>query len=509
MDDLERFRDQAGWRLWLALLAVNLVTLALWLIESQIWQANRLMIGMALGLWAVISSGLVALAAAKYLTRPLKTLWQAIIHLTPDGRQIAAPDIDSLRLGRQLVASLVNQVYQLATVAGHSALEPREGQLSANQIASRLPLPLFILDKNQNILLANEAALSYIHAQPADANGKNIYSLLDMSFASEDTLDRWLNEVRQKVATASHTWERVRLPLADTKQVLMFDLAAYYNSENPEGYEVMLVMFDHTVTYSEPEQQFSLVALVAHELRTPITLLRGYVEALEEDLTGRLPEEDNEFLERTEAAGQQLAAFVNNVLNAARVEGNQFLVKLSEEDWPAVIDSVIQDFSLRARLAGVDIETDIAPDLPTVGVDRLSMYEVLGNLLDNAIKYSKNKGKIIIRATVTATGLIETTVQDAGIGIPASVVPNLFDKFYRSHRSRNQVGGTGLGLYLCKKIIEAHGGNIWVRSQEGQGSTFGFTLTPYAQLPQGNQAGRSDLTRVAHGWIKNHSLYRK
>jgi signal transduction histidine kinase len=87
---------------------------------------------------------------------------------------------------------------------------------------------------------------------------------------------------------------------------------------------------------------------------------------------------------------------------------------------------------------------------------------------------------------------------------------NLFTKFYRDHRNRAQIGGTGLGLYLSKAIVTAHGGNIWVRSQEGKGSTFGFTLVPYENLaatlkPSGDQT----MTRSAHGWIKNHSLYRR
>ncbi len=85
-------------------------------------------------------------------------------------------------------------------------------------------------------------------------------------------------------------------------------------------------------------------------------------------------------------------------------------------------------------------------------------------------------------------------------------MPHLFEKFYRSHRSRNQVGGTGLGLYLSKAIVDAHGGRLWVRSREGQGSTFGFTVQPYTNLADKQKNG-DDITRGAHGWIKNHSLY--
>ena len=96
------------------------------------------------------------------------------------------------------------------------------------------------------------------------------------------------------------------------------------------------------------------------------------------------------------------------------------------------------------------------------------------------------------------------------MGIPESILPNLFERFYRNHRTRNQIGGTGLGLYLSKAIIGAHGGHIWVRSKEGQGTTVGFTLQPYAivagKLKSDDNSG---IVRQAHGWIKNHSLYRR
>jgi len=149
-------------------------------------------------------------------------------------------------------------------------------------------------------------------------------------------------------------------------------------------------------------------------------------------------------------------------------------------------------------------------DLPTVAVDSTAILHVLNNLIDNAIKYSSDNGKVVVSAKVKDTQ-VETTIQDFGIGIPANVVENLFTKFYRSHRSKQIVGGTGLGLYLCKAIVEAHGGSIWVRSTEGSGTTFGFTLPTYASVSDTLKAGQNEtgIIRGSHGWIKNHALYRR
>jgi len=164
---------------------------------------------------------------------------------------------------------------------------------------------------------------------------------------------------------------------------------------------------------------------------------------------------------------------------------------------------------LRAKVRGITLQLTVAPDLPKVGVDRLSVTEVINNLIDNAIKYSGTSKTIKIDSHLTQDGLVETTVQDFGVGIPSSIMPNLFSKFYRDHRNRAQIGGTGLGLYLSKAIVTAHGGNIWVRSKEGEGSTFSFTLQPYDRLADEQKNGNNELVRGAHGWIKNHSLYRR
>ncbi|MCA9330848.1 hypothetical protein KC957_02275, partial [Candidatus Saccharibacteria bacterium] len=125
-------------------------------------------------------------------------------------------------------------------------------------------------------------------------------------------------------------------------------------------------------------------------------------------------------------------------------------------------------------------------------------------------KYSGKSDTITVTSTLTKDGLVETSVQDRGVGIPASVLPTLFEKFHRNHRNKLQIGGTGLGLYISKAIVDAHSGNIWVNSREGEGSTFSFTLLPYSSLATEQKTGdNTGMTRTAHGWIKNHNMFRK
>ena len=497
--------------LFIVLLLNNIVLIEIWWANDQYFHLPSTTLLIILILAGVVMPIGFALSSAGYLMQPLKAVWQAIVHIAPGNNAVAAPNIDSLRLGHELVASLSAQIYQLATQAEHPAeTKQKQSDTQARFIMQNLPLPVFILDGEQTVLFANEASAHYLQLDIKDILGANVYSLLDMSFPSTNTLDNWLSESRKHAATATGSWERVRLNVAETRPARLFDLAAYYNQSNTNGFETMLVLFDHTEQYSQDDQAVSFMALAVHELRTPLTLLRGYIEVFEDELGKGLSPELTDFMQKMQASAEQLTAFVNNILNVARVDEDQLVLQLHEESWPAVVKRAVETIGLRAAVRGIKLECIIEEGLPAVGVDRVGIQEVINNLIDNAIKYSGDSKKIQIESKLNKEGMVETSIQDWGVGIPASIVPNLFSKFYRDHHHRAQIGGTGLGLYLSKAIVSAHGGNIWVRSKEGQGSTFSFTIVPYAQLGEESKgANAKEITRNAHGWIKNHSLYRR
>ncbi len=512
MDNFQKLLAQARNYLFLILLVENAVVLTVVWLGRQVFGlpfTSAMLLG---GMAGVIIISVLSTVIAAFITKPTAAIWQAVMFLTSHAEAVAAPKVEELRFGRQLVASLTAQIYQLATNAEHADVVSAKyaGNARAEFIEKNLPLPLLVLNAEQTITFANEAACKYLGKSIDDITNKNLYSVMDMSFPNEHTFDRWLSSATQASATASQYWERVRLNVTDTQPTRLFDLACYYNKGNPHHNETMLVLFDHTMQYSQDEQAVSFIALSVHELRTPLTLLRGYIEAFEDELHDQLTPEFRDFMFKMNATAQQLTAFVNNILNVARVDGDQLVLELHEENWSNIVRNAADTMALRAKVRNITIEYSIAPNLPTVGVDRLSIHEVLNNLIDNAIKYSGKSNRILVSARLNSDGLVETTVQDWGVGIPANLMGNLFTKFYRDHRNRNQIGGTGLGLYLSKSIVTAHGGNVWVTSKEGEGSTFGFTLQPYAQLTSElKNSDNRELVRGAHGWIKNHSLYRQ
>lgn len=512
MDEIESLKKLISRHIFLTVLLENIVFgLSLYLLITFTSLKLAVDFGFA-AIIAVISIVIISVLLSKLVIQPINYMRQAILHLSPHSTSPEkAPDVKQLRVGQQLITNLVGQVYEIARV-GHAsnAIDSKSESLSHSFIANSMPLPLFVLDKDETIKFVNRAAAEYIGIATTDLIGKNIYMVLDLAFPSEDTFDKWLKTVKQKTATASNSWERVRLSVRENHPMLMFDLAAYYNQGNSDGNTTMIVLFDHTKQYSQDDQAVSFIALSVHELRTPLTLLRGYIEVFNEELKGKVSPELEGFLDKMRASSDQLTAFVSNILNVARIDDDQLELRLTEEDWPIILRKAIEGINLRAKVRDISIELTVQDNLPKVAADRLSIQEVINNLIDNAIKYSGDSKTIKIETKLNAEGFVETTVQDFGLGITTSIMPNLFTKFYRDHRNRAQIGGTGLGLYLSKAIVTAHGGNLWVRSVEGKGSTFGFTLLPFEQFERADKKEEDDeIVRSAHGWIKNHSYYRR
>lgn len=516
MDHLQKYTAQLRTSLFFVLLANSAAVIATWsALHSLLWPDRPFddprTILVLVGL-AILEGVCIAFLSSLYFVSPVKFIWQAVLHIAPNTENSPAPDPKSVLLGREFVTILASQIYQIASVVEQvekTADKAKEG-LQSSFVANSLPLPLAVLDKDAKVLFANNALLQYTGRAAADTTGQKVYDVLDLLFTTTDTLEAWLAQVKTSSVTATKTWERVRLTLTDQKQERYFDLVAYYNKNNPQGFEIMVVLFDRTRQYSQDEQAMSLVALAAHELRTPLTLLRGYIDAFEEELEGKLSPEMTDFMHKMQAAAQELAAFTTNILNVARFDSNQLVLKLHEEKLGPVLEMAVNNMAIRAQVRGISLSLKVDPDLPTVAADPVSIDEVVSNLIDNAIKYSGQSKEIIIKAHMASSGFVETTVQDFGVGVPEAAMGNLFQKFYRDYHNRSQVGGTGMGLYLSKAIISAHGGNIWVQSKEGEGSTFGFTLKPYSQLADElRKSDNTDITRTAHGWIKNHSLYRQ
>ena len=510
MDQVEQARKQLTRRLLMFTLGLVFVVSSIALATSFVTH-NPLAVAGITFVFGCVAAVFATMLMAKLAIHPLAVVRQAILHIAPgDQHSVNAPDVEKLSYGKELAHDMITQVYHFASQQdGKELAEHRQTVIQATNIVSHLPLPLFVFNKEQQVVNASDAGLQYCHIDSAQLFGKPLYDSIHMEFSSEHTLEVWIQDCLANKATDTAYWQRVRVRLPDEKEMRQCDLAGYYNKDNPSGTEFIVTMFDRTEQYTKDDQDVGFVAMAVHELRTPLTMLRGYIEVFDEELDGKLNPELTSYMEKMKVSAVQLATFFNNILNVARMEQNQLVLKLTEGNWVDIIKHANVELQERAHSQGKVLELIYADNLPTVAVDQVSILEVINNLVENALKYSKENGRIIVNAHLSKEGWVETTIQDFGLGIPASVLPNLFEKFYRSHRSSSMVSGTGLGLYLSKAIIEAHGGEIWVTSKEGEGSTFGFKIQPYSELAEELKNNNNDgIERGAHGWIKNHSIYR-
>ena len=224
---------------------------------------------------------------------------------------------------------------------------------------------------------------------------------------------------------------------------------------------------------SQHKSQF--LANMSHELRTPLNAILGYTELMADGIYGELPEKTMGVLKRLESNGRHLLGLINDVLDLSKIEAGQLVLELSDyslEDIAQTVRSTLEPLAADKKLA---FKIEVAPKLPPGHGDGRRLTQVVINLVGNAIKFT-DTGEVVIKATA-ADGSFHLSVCDTGPGISAADQAKLFQEFQQADNAvTRKKGGTGLGLAISKRIIEMHGGKIWVESKLGHGSTFAFTL---------------------------------
>ncbi len=234
----------------------------------------------------------------------------------------------------------------------------------------------------------------------------------------------------------------------------------------------IFVLRDVTQESEAERMRSALVATVSHELRSPLTVIAGYTDTLlNDDAWDR--DTQRELLAIVAHSAATLAGLIDNLLDAAQMEAG--ILPLSRE--PVRVDRIAQRLvaQRRALTPNHTLAVEVEPALPLADADPQRTEQVLANLVDNAIKYSPAGGPVTIRIVTGAEQTLIVSVRDCGIGIAPEHVGQLFERFYRAENAR-PTKGVGLGLFICKNIVEAQGGRIWVTSERGAGTTFIFTL---------------------------------
>jgi len=223
------------------------------------------------------------------------------------------------------------------------------------------------------------------------------------------------------------------------------------------------------------QHKSEFLANMSHELRTPLNAIIGFSEVLTDRMFGELNEKQEEYIKDIYASGTHLLSLINDILDLSKIEAGRMELELTDFDLPTALDNALMLVRERAQRRSLTLHMDVDAGLGQIQGDERKIRQVVLNLLSNAIKFTPEGGRIDV-AAVPKDGSVEISVSDTGIGIAPEDQEKVFEEFRQVGTAAKKVEGTGLGLTLCRKFVELHGGRICVKSELGQGSTFTFAI---------------------------------
>jgi PAS domain S-box-containing protein len=371
----------------------------------------------------------------------------------------------------------------LAAFADQTAIAVRNAELYQQVTEEREALSAIIDNSAEGVLILDaEGHVQVFNRALARMTGWN----------ADDALGRPVNEV---LALRDRQGQPLPLPQAPRQRASASETRPYVEGDvvrrggppltvgvtatplyDGEGHlaRVILNVVDITRFRQAEELKSTFVSVVSHELKTPVALIKGYAETLRREDADWDRETMEESLDVIAQEADHLTNLIDDLLQAGRIQAGGLQLEPTDVNLPRLVEKVVDGF--RTQTDVHTFELDFPPDFPLVWGDPERLREVLSNLINNAVKYSPEGGTVWIGGRTDRKG-VTVYVADQGIGIPAEEQGRIFDRFHRVDSSlRRSTEGTGLGLYLVKAVVEAHGGRVWVESAPGRGSIFMFAL---------------------------------
>lgn len=342
---------------------------------------------------------------------------------------------------------------------------------------------ILIFDSQGKVVGFNPAASKLTGYSAKEAIGRSFSDVVKI-ISSEGVSLAALSPIRRVLSDGEVVTKRQQLLETKGGQTLWTEISCSPIFDDQGQVTSGIVIISNIQKEREVEAVKSdFISIVSHELRTPLTAIKGFLSMLIGQDFGPLSDKQFHFMERVYQTNQRMIDLVEDLLNASYIESGKIKLKVAPLALEPLISDVVTELASKGFERQIMLKIDRKHKLPLVLADELRLRQILVNLVDNAIKYSLPKSEVIIDFRVQGGELI-TSVKDQGVGITAAHLERLFQKFGRIYNPMSvQAGGTGLGLYIVKNLVESHNGRIWVTSREGKGSKFSFTLPVAKQLP--------------------------
>ena len=355
--------------------------------------------------------------------------------------------------------------------AAHDEAVRHAAQLRA--LLASLGEAVVVADASGRIVLRNDAARRI--SGRSDDHMQALMDARDVPMFDVDgapiPVEKW--PISRALRDERFTDEEIAIALPDGRRRRILVSGAGVR-EDGDGVVLGIVVFrDVTELRRLQESKDEIVALISHDLRNPLTVLTGHVDLLRARLLRRGLAAEAENAEKALRGARRLNSMIQDLVESARLESGQLELRARPTSLPELLADIAERVGTPEDRARVRVE--VAGEVPPVAVDPERLERAVVNLITNALKYSPPDKSVIVRV-VRDEGTATVTVADEGPGIPADELPRLFERFYRATAGRMAGGGLGLGLYITRLIVEAHGGRLWAKSEMGVGSTFGISL---------------------------------
>jgi PAS domain S-box-containing protein len=332
---------------------------------------------------------------------------------------------------------------------------------------------LLVFDKTNRISLVNPQAENFFGIEAKKIIGKSLSELKDFLFFKP-----LLNLLEKKT-------DGIFKKELFFKENLILEVSSVPIIRKKERLGDLVILHDITREKRVERMKTEFVSLAAHQLRTPLSAIKWTLKMFLEGDIGEITKEQKEFIKKIYQANERMISLINDLLDVTRIEEGRYLTRVSLANIKEIVQLVINSFREEIKKRKIKFEfKEPLEKLPQILLDVEKIKLAIENLLDNAIRYTPPEGKVTI-SLKSDINKIEFSIKDSGIGIPEDEKERIFTKFFRgSNVKRLETEGSGLGLFITKNIIEAHGGKIWFESKEGVGTTFYFTLPLKTEITQ-------------------------
>lgn len=345
---------------------------------------------------------------------------------------------------------------------------------------------IFVVDLRGKLLFINPKAVALSGWSEEEAIGKPVGEVV--KFSIDDDMQTVLSSSPYMPAESQQEFTgRISLVRRDGSKSPVKGRALPFLTEQGDRGGTLILLGDATIEHRLIQAKDHFLSIVAHQLRTPLGSSRWCMDMLLSGDLGELSDAAREAVVNLHASNQQMIELVNDLLDMAKFNRTRGIEKPTRLDVDEVVESIFRFLELDAQRRRVVLSKKSEPNLPKLLVPRRRFYEVVRNLVSNAVKYSRPGGHVIVDVKMVGDRCL-LAVKDEGIGIPLDEQPNIFAKFFRaSNAVRSQTEGSGLGLAVVKIFVEAWGGKVSFESVEGKGATFFIELPVEAKSPTNNE----------------------